>query len=164
MADVAELKLGDPLADLATRIKGHHAAVKDAAKNVIEKAIAAGTLLKEAKDKVGHGKFLPWLAENCELSERTAENYMKIANNRHKLDALMKSAANANLTLARALQAIKDDPGREGGLGSMGKYKRAQAILIKKLRQLPADDMADAVQRTIAELNEAAATMKRSGE
>jgi Protein of unknown function (DUF3102) len=160
MTEVTELKPGDPLGDLATRIKTYHAAVKDAAKNVVEKAIAAGTLLKEAKDKVGHGKFLPWLAENCELSERSAENYMKIANNRHKLDAL-KSAANANLTLARALRAIKDDDGDEGGLGSMGKYKRAQATLIKKLRQLPAEEMVDAVQRTIAELNEAAATMKK---
>lgn len=161
MADVTELKpSGDPLADLATRIKTYHVAVKDAAKNVVEKAIAAGTLLKEAKDKVGHGKWLLWLEENCELSERTAENYIKIANNRHKLDAL-KSAANANLTLARALQAIKDDHGNEGGLGAMGKYKKAQATLIKKLRQLPAEDMVDAAQRTIAELNEAAATMKK---
>src|SRR5262245_12758692 len=76
MADVAELKpSNDPLADLATRIKAHHAAVRDAARNVVEKAIAAGTLLKEAKDKVGHGKWLTWLEENCELSERTAENY-----------------------------------------------------------------------------------------
>ena len=162
MADATELKPsgGDPLAELATKIKAHHAAVKDAARNVVEKAIAAGTLLKEAKDKVGHGKFLPWLEKNCELSERTAENYMKIANNQHKLDAL-KSATNANLTLARALRAIKDDPGKEGELGSMGKYKRAQATLIDKLRQLPAEDMADAVQRTIAALNETAATMKK---
>jgi len=160
MTEVTELKPGDPLADLATRIKAHHAAVKDAARNVVEKAIAAGTLLKEAKDKVGHGKWLPWLEANCELSERTAENYMRLANNRHKLDAL-KSAANANLTLARALRAIKVDQGTEGDLGSMGKYKRAQATLIKKLRQLPAEDMVDAVQRTIEELNETAATMKK---
>jgi Protein of unknown function (DUF3102) len=162
MADVTELKPsgGDPLAELATKIKAHHAAVKDAARNVVEKAIAAGTLLKEAKDKVGHGKFLPWLAENCDLSERTAENYMKIANNQHKLDA-MKTAANANLTLARALRVIKEDKGNEGELGSMGKYEKAQATLIKKLRQLPAEDMADAAQRTIAELHETAATMKK---
>jgi len=160
MADLTEPKPGDPLADLAIRIKTHHAAVKDAAKNVVEKAIAAGTLLREAKDKVGHGKWLPWHKENCELSERTAENYMKIANNRDKLDVL-KSAANANLTVGRALQAIKGKSGNERELGSMGKYEKAQATLIKKLRQLPAEDMVDAAQKTITELNEAAVAMKK---
>ncbi len=60
---------------LAAKIREHHKAVGAA----IVHAIKAGQLLLEAKRKVGHGNWLPWLEANCEMSERTAQNYMRIA-------------------------------------------------------------------------------------
>jgi hypothetical protein len=34
--------------------------------------MTAGDLLIEAKALVPHGQWLPWLAEHCEMAERTA--------------------------------------------------------------------------------------------
>jgi len=107
MADtVQQMKSNaDPLADLATRIKSLHAQVLDAGKNVVRKAIEAGVALIEAKRQVGHGNWLKWLKENCELSERTAEVYMTCARNRQKLEP--EIAAAANMTLGEALSRLK---------------------------------------------------------
>ena len=159
MADtVQQMKSnGDPLADLATRIKSLHAQVLDAGKNVVRKAIEAGVALIEAKRQVGHGNWLKWLKENCELSERTAEVYMECARNRQKLEAII--AAAANMTLAQALQAIKPKPDKNDD-GPMGKYNKARVALIKKLTELPPEDVEDAAQRTITELQEAVTAMK----
>ena len=40
--------------------------------------MAAGELLSEAKAKLGHGDWLPWLEANCEVSVRTAQAYMRV--------------------------------------------------------------------------------------
>lgn len=145
------------LADLATRINTLHAQVIDAGKNMVQRAISAGSALIDAKRQVGHGSWLRWLEENCEVSDRTAEAYMKLASNRQKLDAI--SAAAANMTLAQALRAIQDKPGK--GEGSMGKYEKAKATLISKLRNLEPEDVEDAAQRTITALQEVATEMKK---
>jgi hypothetical protein len=159
MADtVQQMKSnGDPLADLATRIKSLHAQVLDAGKNVVRKAIEAGVALIDAKRQVGHGNWLRWLRDNCELSERTAEVYMECARNRQKLEA--KIAAAANMTLHQALREIKPKPDKNDD-GPMGKYNKARVALIKKLAELPPEDVEDAAQRTITELQEAVTAMK----
>src|SRR5262249_39349158 len=141
----------DPLADLAARIKSLHAQVLDAGKNVVRKAIEAGVALIDAKRQVGHGNWLRWVRDNCELSERTAEVYMECARNRQKLEAIIATAA--NMTLAQALREIKPTRGGRGDEGALGKYQKAQASLIKKLRGSEPDDVEEAAQRTIAELN-----------
>lgn len=45
----------------------------------IEHAIRAGQLLAEAKRAVPHGHWLSWLKENFSLSERTAQNLIRLA-------------------------------------------------------------------------------------
>jgi hypothetical protein len=157
MADTVQLKSGDSLADLATRIKSLHAQVLDAGKNVVRKAIDAGMALIDAKRQVGHGGWLRWLKENCELSDRTAEVYMQCARNRQKLEP--KIATTANMTLHQALREIKPKPDRSGD-GSVSKYDKARVTLIKKLRELPTEDVEEALQRTITELNQVVAAMK----
>jgi hypothetical protein len=78
---------------LAAEIRRAHADVQDAAKTAAERAIAAGHTLIEAKQLVKHGEWLPWLKEHCELAERTAQTYMRIARSG------MKSATVADLGL-----------------------------------------------------------------
>jgi hypothetical protein len=39
----------------------------------------AGEMLIEAKDQVGHGGWTRWLAKNFDLSQRTAQDYMRWA-------------------------------------------------------------------------------------
>jgi hypothetical protein len=52
-----------------------HVALKREAADVI----AIGALLIEAHNQLGHGGWLPWLAENFDSSVSTAENYMNAA-------------------------------------------------------------------------------------
>jgi hypothetical protein len=90
--------LSTPLDQIAGRIRQEHAAAGVSAKKALEHALAAGELLIEAKGQVKHGQWLPWLSANCELSERTAQAYMRLAK--------MKSATVADLPLREALKAI----------------------------------------------------------
>jgi hypothetical protein len=152
------------LDDLAQRIKSYHAGVLEAARNVVSKAIAAGQLLKEAKGKVPHGEWLSWLDEHCELSERTAHRYMQLAANKSKIeDALRgKSATMATLSLNKALKLIELKPNTDNGDGAGSKYAKTQEALIKRLQDLLPEDVEEAAQRTIRELEATVAKIKPS--
>jgi hypothetical protein len=47
----------------------------------------AGDLLAEAKSRLLHGEFGPWLAENCSVGDRQARRYMKLASARVRIEA-----------------------------------------------------------------------------
>lgn len=85
---------------LAVEIRRAHADVQDAAKTAAQRAIDAGHALIEAKALLKHGTWLPWLRENCALSQRAAQLYMKIA----KLG--LESATVADLGLNAAAKVI----------------------------------------------------------
>src|SRR4051794_28620848 len=71
----------------------------------MEHALNAGAGLVKVKEQLGHGEFLPWLAENFEGSERSAQRYMKVA---RELPAYLenKSDTVSDLSLRRALAEI----------------------------------------------------------
>jgi hypothetical protein len=96
--------LQDGLADLAARIRAEHKACAVAIKRGCEHAINAGKLLIEAKDLLGHGQWLPWLAEHCVLPERTAQLYMRLAHHAPEFEA--KSATVADLTVRGAIKLL----------------------------------------------------------
>ena len=50
-----------------------HRALKTETADIIK----IGGLLLEAKERVGHGEWLPWLRKELSMSERTAQRYMK---------------------------------------------------------------------------------------
>jgi hypothetical protein len=94
---MTDIEKSNSLTDLAARIKTEHAATRDAAKKTVAHAIAAVELLIEAKALIGkHGKWLPWLRDNCDLSERMAQNYMRLARNQEAL----KSETISDLTIS----------------------------------------------------------------
>ena len=66
---------------IAAQANREHQLASDAACNALEHAAACGELLNKAKSELGHGNFLPWLKENFAGSERTAQNYMRLASN-----------------------------------------------------------------------------------
>ncbi len=73
---------------LADRINSEHVACHASMQKGLEHALKAGTLLLEAKAGLPHGAWLPWLGENCpDVSERTAQRYMRIAENQDDLGA-----------------------------------------------------------------------------
>ena len=95
---------------LAAEILKAHADVQDAAKTALERAIAAGHALIEAKALVKHGEWLPWLRENCTaLSERSAQDYMRLAAHEAKLGLANPQRA-ADLSIRDALEVITGGP------------------------------------------------------
>ena len=53
--------------------------ILDAKRTGGEAILTIGRCLIEAKDMLPHGEWLPWLNERVELSERTAQKFMKLA-------------------------------------------------------------------------------------
>lgn len=90
-----------PLEELAQRINAAHAAFERSG-TLIEYAIEAGTLLVVAKAQVGHGKWLPWLEEHFDGSERTARNYMLVSERQETLNRQRV----ADLSLRAAIKFI----------------------------------------------------------
>jgi DUF3102 family protein len=133
--------------------KVKHAAVRQA--NVVSRAIKAGELLKEAKAKMPHGEWLLWLKKQCELSQRTAQRYMKLADDRPKIERVQreKNATVADLTLNQALKLFKPPP------NPSDLYDNAEATLIKKLQDLSAEDAEAAIKGTIKKLKDAVAAL-----
>jgi Protein of unknown function (DUF3102) len=101
---------------LASSINDHLRAANAATRRGLEHAIMGGLLLIEAKELVGHGEWLPWLQANCEIGPRQAQTYMKLARNRHKLEAL-KTQSDSFLTIASAEALVgRSRPERPHGL------------------------------------------------
>ena len=67
------------LEQLADEIHAHHQAIERAWVETVAQAIELGDKLIEAKSLVLHGQWSPWLRENFPGSERTAQNYMRLA-------------------------------------------------------------------------------------
>jgi hypothetical protein len=98
------------LPDLAARIKAEHEAVALALNESVRHAMAAGELLIEAKARLQHGAWLPWLRDHCTISERTAQLYMRVAKNRDEIEAQMRnSVADLSLNEAAALLMLSSD-------------------------------------------------------
>ncbi len=97
------------LADLASRINDEHGKVGEAFRQGYLHAAKAGDLLVEAKALLDHGEWLPWLAEHCRISRRTAQLYTRIARNREAIEANAQDIA--HLTLDGAAQLIANRPG-----------------------------------------------------
>src|SRR5262245_37386076 len=86
---------------IAASINDHLIAAKGSVWRGVEHAIAAGLLLMEAKEIVAHGEWIPWLQANCEIGPRQAQTYMRLARNRHKVEAI-KTRCDSYLTIAAA--------------------------------------------------------------
>ena len=73
------------LTGLAAIARDAHWQVERLAGESIDNALRAGLALNEAKKRLGHGKWLPWLSENVGISERTARRYMRVDHHRDEL-------------------------------------------------------------------------------
>jgi hypothetical protein len=162
MSEPLPLKPPDELAALATRIKNGHAAVLDASKNVVQKAITVGTDLIAAKNSadIKYCMWIKWLKDNCGVSERHATRYMQLAAGKQKL-ASVKSDTMSDLTLTGALRFVQGTGDKkDDGSGDLSKYDKAAAALIKKLKKLSPADIEEAARETIAELEKVVAAVK----
>ena len=92
------------LNDIAAEVRQEHNAVRLAARQAIEHAFRAGNLLLQAKALVEHGFWGDWLHAHCDLSERTAQNYMRLA--RNQLAIAANPQLPADLPIEDALYSI----------------------------------------------------------
>jgi hypothetical protein len=98
--------LSNRLPVLAEEIKRAVADARRHAGATLASAIEAGERLLEAKAQLDHGKWLPWLKEHVDLSERTAQLYMRLARNKDVTDT--KSATAADLTISAAIKELTE--------------------------------------------------------
>ena len=71
------------LADFVTRINTEFAAIQkadqDANKSVVQRAISFGRTLSQAQEKVGPGKWVKWLNDNCSaISRQSPPSFPKL--------------------------------------------------------------------------------------
>jgi hypothetical protein len=127
------------LPELATKIKAAYAEIGKACKDVVWRAVAMGDLLNQAKKQMGHGNWATWLQANCELSERTAQRYMNIADNKQKIAEYIqgkesKSAKLTGLTLTDVVAAISGDGAPDNG-DKIAKSITTFFNVLKKLKE-----------------------------
>jgi hypothetical protein len=156
--------------ELANRIKACVAEIKKAApatQNALARAFEAGELLIQAQKEYGqHGLWKSWLNTNCELSERTAQLYMQLAEGRSKIEAELAKkdgATVADLSLRGALSLLKS--GSSNGKSGESKnlfdaYGNAEKSLLKRLKLLPLAEAEMHSKKTIDELKETIAAMR----
>lgn len=150
------------LSDLATRINTEFAAIQktdqDANKTVVQRAITFGRTLSQAKEKVGHGKWEKWLNDNCrDISVRTAQRYMKLADSPEVRAQLGKNDTVSLLSLRKALALANRKPKDPK---PSEEYDRAESNLVKKLEALSPDTAEAAATETAERLHEAITRIK----
>lgn len=99
--------LARPLSALAEEIVLEHTAAMAAASKALAHARRAGELLLEAKARVPHGSWGPWIEEHFPASARTARLYMSIAERWEELPA---SGENGNALPIRAAARLLSRP------------------------------------------------------
>jgi hypothetical protein len=100
----------------ATAINACHDAVVASLGKAVADAIEAGKSLLKVKAALGHGKFLPWLADNVNFSGSSARGYMRLA--RASADPVNRQRV-VNLSVRRALAAlVQEKPAQRSDLKS----------------------------------------------
>jgi hypothetical protein len=94
------------LDDLAASINVEHHGVQRAVEDALGHAMNAGTLLLDAKSRIEHGGWLPWLCENTQVSARTAQVYMRLAENKERFG----NTQHAALLSIRAAERLLSEP------------------------------------------------------
>jgi len=93
------------LSSLADRINAAQNHVTTSLKAALKYAVEAGQALNEARDLVPHGEWSKWLSANCEVSDRSARNYMRLARELPKLKPEERQRV-AELPLREAMKMI----------------------------------------------------------
>jgi hypothetical protein len=103
----------ESLAELAVQINAEHGHVESAIRDGLAHARQAGLLLLQAKTRVPHGNFLPWLQANFKATSRTARRYMQIAE--HWEEVVAKGGTSLGLHGALKLLTRQNDKLAQNG-------------------------------------------------
>jgi hypothetical protein len=103
----------DLLPELVCQISDQIRLARRKREQVIEHVRAAGELLRQAKEQIGHGHWVEWLDKNFEFDVSTAQYWMAIAEHWHYLrektdhDPQMLTVRDARILLRDARAAEK---------------------------------------------------------
>jgi hypothetical protein len=98
------------LADLAKQINQEHQGCEQALRASVAHALKAGKLLLDAKARVPHGTWLPWLKANVAFPDRTAQAYMRVAKHWPTIEAKTQRAADLSFREALGLLRKVEEP------------------------------------------------------
>jgi hypothetical protein len=124
------------LEGLAEVIRREHELAGRAVRSALAHAVAAGEYLLEAKRRIGHGGWLRWVREQCGVSERSAQGYMRLALR------LPKAQRVADLPVREALKLVSDgaprtELDRAHGLGNQIKAAETELRIASRVLDNP---------------------------
>jgi hypothetical protein len=138
---------------IAKQIKDEWSKLQALEKSTEEARKAFGKLLLDAKDKVGHGQFGKWIVENCDITWRTANRYMLLAQ-QPKLDSV------SNLPAAEKGDD-ETDKVQSPAVNASDAYDKAEDRLVERLQRLSLTEAEAAVEQTVKKLRNTVSTMKQ---
>lgn len=122
-----------------------------------ESILEIGRRLKEAKALLSHGEWLPWLSEKVEFSERSAQNFMRLADAYQNPQTLADLGASKALVLL-ALSPVERDEflsekhdvrGAEKTVPEMSARELEEAIRQRKIAELKAEAQRDEARKAV---------------
>jgi hypothetical protein len=108
----AEVRVEVNLGVLANRINSAYQEYETSVKTTFEKGVEVGRLLNIAKEHVPHGGWADWIAANCHVKIRQAQNLMKVAKN--ALRCVFEEAPESINEALRQLAPPEEEPITEG--------------------------------------------------
>lgn len=100
-----------------------------------EAILTIGRCLTEAKQSLPHGEWLPWLNERVELSERTAQKFMKLAREWSNPNTLADLGASKALMLLALPESEREHFAEDHNVIDMSARQLEQAIRERKEAQ-----------------------------
>jgi hypothetical protein len=91
------------LAALAEKVRNADKRVRLSMSHALDAALAAGVALIAARPLIAHGSWAIWLDQHCGVSERMANNYIRLADNRALIDANRKHVSEMSIRAALKL-------------------------------------------------------------
>lgn len=124
--------------------------------------LTIGNGLIEAKGKLDHGQWLDWLTENVGYSEKSAENYMRIARNYSNPQLVADLGMRKALSLLALPETDRETFVAEANVVDMTSRElekavreRAEALEAKAKAETDLKAMEDAVAKTMTSLDQA---------
>jgi hypothetical protein len=141
-------------------LRAHAREIQKLGRRAVRDVVEIGRRLSDAKRRVGHGKFLTWIAAEFGWSERSAENFMRL----HELSLKSANFADLDLPLSAlyllaapstpdtALVAVAARAGKGNGLS----VAEVKDIIINARRNSPLRFLANAALQILNEAKNAA--------
>ncbi len=151
MDAITKTRCTDSLSAIATEINSVHRDALSFAGSALEAAYRVGNLLREAKSQIERGEWQRWLLENCDVSIRQAQRYMRVAK---EWGTIHQNDAASFLSIDQAIELTRPPAGPRSFVCEMNRIIQGCRERICELRRLL--DSTTTLKAVVAIQNEAA--------